>query len=137
MKAYKAFNYDWACRGFQYEIGKTYRHAGKVSFCASGFHACEAPLDVLGYYPPTANFAEVDLEEVSPVKHGDSKRVGGVITIEAALTLGGIISAQVEYVRQHADGKNLASGYRSTAASSGYGSKAASSGNRSTAASSG
>jgi hypothetical protein len=137
VKAYKAFNHDWTCRGFQYEIGKTYQHAGKISLCNSGFHACEAPLDVFSYYPPTANFAEVELDEVSPETLGDSKRTGAAITIKTALTLAGIISAQVEYVKQHADGKNLASGNYSTAASSGHGSKAASSGNGSTAASSG
>lgn len=24
MKGYKVFNKDWTCRGFQYEVGKTY-----------------------------------------------------------------------------------------------------------------
>ena len=146
MKAYKAFNHDWTGRGFQYEIGKTYHHTGGVSLCNSGFHACETPLDVLNYYPPTANFAEVELDDVAPEQRDDSKRAGAAITIKAALTLAGLISAQVEYVKQRANGKNSASGnssaaassgYSSTAASSGYGSKAASSGYGSTAASSG
>jgi len=136
MKAYKAFNHDMTCRGFQFEVGKTYTHDGAISLCNSGFHACESPLDVLGYYPPTAMFAEVDLDGVSDQKESDTKRVGKSITIKAALSIAGLVSAQVEWVSKQADA-NIASGDSSTAASSGDYSTAASSGNSSKAASSG
>ena len=136
MKAYKAFNHDMTCRGFQFEVGKTYTHDGAISLCNSGFHACESPLDVLGYYPPTAMFAEVDLDGVSDQKESDTKRVGKSITIKAALSIAGLVSAQVEWVSKQADA-NIASGDFSKAASSGDSSTAASSGDLSTAASSG
>ena len=38
VKGFKGFNEDLTCRGFQYEIGKTYKHNGEVELCRSGFH---------------------------------------------------------------------------------------------------
>ena len=91
MKAYKAFDHDLSCRGFKYAIGQTYKHNGPVRLCDSGFHACEAPLDVLMYYPPSARFAEVTLGGVSPETQGDSKRAAAEITIDRELSLGELI----------------------------------------------
>ena len=48
--AYKGMNSDMSCKGFQYEIGKTYK-TDKAELCKCGFHACLNPLDVLDYYP--------------------------------------------------------------------------------------
>ena len=50
MKAYKAFNKDLTCRGFQYEIGKTYEMKEKPIVCDRGFHACTKFDDVFNYY---------------------------------------------------------------------------------------
>ncbi|MCR4297468.1 MAG: hypothetical protein NUV75_01760, partial [Gallionella sp.] len=137
LVAYKAFGADWKCKGFQYEVGKTYTHDGPVSLCNSGFHACEAPLDVWNYYPITAPVAQVELGGVSDEKRDDTKRVGKSITIKAALSIPALIAAQIKWTFTNAKAADKSSGHSSTAASSGDSSTAASSGNYSKAASSG
>ena len=50
VKGFKGFNEDLTCRGFQYEIGKTYKHNGEVELCRSGFHFCRKLEDVHNFY---------------------------------------------------------------------------------------
>jgi hypothetical protein len=50
MKGYKGFDKDLKCRGFQYEVGKTYECKGGVVLCENGFHFCEDPKQISGYY---------------------------------------------------------------------------------------
>lgn len=50
MKGYKAFNKDLTCRGYQYEIGKTYEMDDKPIICERGFHFCENIADIFNYY---------------------------------------------------------------------------------------
>jgi hypothetical protein len=66
VKAYKVFNPDWKCRGFQYEIGKTYSIKDKPVLCEWGFHACKKVSDCFSYYPfDTENkVAEVQLSGI-------------------------------------------------------------------------
>ena len=74
MKAYKGFDKDLKCRGFQYEIGKEYEE-GKASLCNRGFHACLYPLDVLGYYPPTEKnrYCVVEIDDNGERQSEDTK----------------------------------------------------------------
>ena len=53
LLAYKGFECDLTCRGFQYEIGKTYTMDGPPEICRRGFHFCRKLIDVFGYYPRT------------------------------------------------------------------------------------
>ena len=128
VKAYKGFNADWTCRGFQFEVGKTYTHDGGVQLCSSGFHACEYPLDIFGYYPPTGQMAEVTLTGVtSPEKTGDSKRAGKSITIKAALTIPLLVAAAIEYTVKRCDPVKAQHSTGDQSASSATGDRSASS----------
>lgn len=62
MKGYKVFNSDWTCRGFQYEVGKTYEEDVKPECCERGFHFCTKALDCFEYYSfnPSRHMAEVE-----------------------------------------------------------------------------
>lgn len=60
-KGYKVFDKNWCCRGFQYEVGKTYTHEGEITLCTAGFHFCENLIDCFDYYPfnKEMNVAEI------------------------------------------------------------------------------
>ena len=141
MKAYKRFNKDMTCKGFQYEEGKTYETDNAV-LCNAGFHACENPLDCSSYYSPAESvIREVELEDVSPDRQEDSKVVAKKITIGAKLDVMGLCKAHFEYVTSKCTvkkgGENLyntavsagskgsaAAGYKGSAAAGDWGSAA-------------
>ena len=82
MKAYKVFGENWKCRGFQFEVGKTYYHEGPVRICESGFHACVNPADCFNYYSFDSKnkVAEVELSDLIQQDEGD-KVAASKITI--------------------------------------------------------
>ena len=98
VTSFKGFNQDLTCRGYQFEIGGTYKHEGDVEACASGFHACEYPLDVLGYYHPAGSrFALVEQSGDLSRHDADSKVASRKISIKAELTIAGLVKAAIEY----------------------------------------
>jgi hypothetical protein len=140
MKAYKGFDKDMKCRGYQFEEGKTYEEP-EADLCKKGFHACEHPLDVFGYYPPAeSRYAEVELEYVSDKTDDDTKRVGKRITIGAELNLHEIIEAAVKFVFSKVDwakAEEKATGYQGAASATGYQGAASATGNRGAASATG
>ena len=77
--AVKAFDKNFQCKGYQFEVGETYQHAGKIEICKSGFHACENPMDIFNYYPLDSRFAEVELIGETQIHNEDSKVVAASI----------------------------------------------------------
>ena len=148
MKAYKGFDKDLKCRGFQYEVGKEYEEAN-ASLCKKGFHACENPLDTFRYYGPTdSRYCEVDVDDNGERNSGDSKVCGKHIKIGAEIGLKGVINAGVRFVfdkcesatEENASGESgnaAASGVSGNAAASGWSGNAAASGASGNAAASG
>ena len=108
MKAFKGFNKDMTCRDFQFKEGETY-HEDNAKLCSSGFHACEDPLDCLGYYAPAGSiYREVELDDLTDDHEEYSKRVGKTIKIGAEIGLPGIIKAHFEYVKSRCTNENNA-----------------------------
>lgn len=101
IKAYKGFDKNMQCLGFQFAESETY-HEETAKLCESGFHACEMPLDVLNYYAPGDGsiYREVTLDEVTDETSNDSKRCAKTITIGKELGIGGLIEAQLEFVKE-------------------------------------
>ena len=140
MKAYKGFNNKLQCREFQYKVGETYEEE-KAELCSCGFHACEAPLDVFGYYPPAdSRYCEVELEDVSEKTSEDSKRCARKISIGAEIGIKGIVEAGVKFIMDKVDwngAKESNTGDGSAATNTGDGSAATNTGDRSAATNTG
>ena len=151
MKVYKATDKDMKCRGVQYELGKTAEVEGDIELCENGLHACEMPLDVLGYYAPSdgPRYFEAELEDVSDEKRSDdTKRVGKKLTLSAEIGIPGLVKAQVEYVKAQCDfdnaikksnseKKNHATGERGAASATGESGAASATGERGAASATG
>ena len=148
MKCYKGFDKDLKCRGFQYEIGKEYEE-NAADICHKGFHACENPMDVFGYYNPAdSRYCEVDLDTNEQTEE-DSKRVGKKIKIETEIGLSGLIQAGVKFILEKVDFKSAKesntgeqsaatnTGARSAATNTGYQSAATNTGRQSAATNTG
>ena len=97
MKAFKGFNKDLTCRGFQYEEGKEF-HTEKAECCEEGFHACEYPLDCFGYYSPAQSvFHEVELSGDMDRRSDDTKVCATDIKIGARISIAGLVKAAIEF----------------------------------------
>ena len=139
MKAYKGFDKDLKCRGFQYESGKEYEEE-KAKLCERGAHACENPLDTFRYYRPgESRYCEVELEDNGDRSGIDTKVCGKRIRIGAEIGVKGVIQAGVRFVFDKCESatENHASGDLGNAAASGRSGNAAASGDSGNAAASG
>ena len=100
IKAYKGFNKDMTCRGFRYEEGKEYEEE-RAEACNCGFHACEHPLDCLGYYDPAHSvYHEVEQSGEISKRSDDTKVASTKIKIGARVSIAGLVQAAIEYTRE-------------------------------------
>ena len=100
IKAYKGFNKDMTCRDFQYEEGKEYEEE-RAEACNCGFHACEHPLDCLGYYDPAHSvYHEVEQSGEISKRSDDTKVASTKIKIGARVSIAGLVQAAIEYTKE-------------------------------------
>ena len=80
---YKAFDENLKCRGYQFEIGKTYEIEGGPILCERGFHFCRDMQYCFEYYDMDSRICEVKAEDIID---GDDKSVCRKITIVRELS---------------------------------------------------
>ena len=145
ITGFKGFDKDLKCRDYQYEVGKKFEEEGKIEACSNGFHFCENPFDVLGYYPPST---EKGSSRYCIVKGSgnidrdgdDSKVACSKLHISAEIGLKGIIEAGVKFILDKVnwkDNKESNTGYQSAATNTGYQSAATNTGDQSAATNTG
>ncbi len=138
VTAYKGFKQDLTCRGYQFEIGGTYKHEGEVEACASGFHSCEYPLDVFGYYAPgDSRFAIVKASGQLSRHDDDSKIASATLVVEAEISMPTMISRAIDWIMARLDSSVEQTVAGDTASNTGNRSAASNTGNRSAASNTG
>ena len=128
IKAYKGFNKDMTCRDFRYEEGKEYEEE-RAEACNCGFHACEYPLDCLGYYDPAHSvYHEVEQSGEISKRSDDTKVASTKIKIGARVSIAGLVQAAIEYTKERVKpeaeanenyGASSATGYKGASSATG------------------
>ena len=100
ITAYKGFDKDFKCRGFQYEVGKDYKMDGDIQCCKRGFHACESPFEVFDYYDMlSSRFAVVELSGTIDKEKKSTKICSSNIKIKAELNIADIVKLGIEWIK--------------------------------------
>ena len=131
MKVYKGTDKNMQCRGKQYELGKKEVDDGAIRCGDKGYHSCEAPFDVLRYYPNINGNRFFEAEaggEIDKRKTDDTKLASSELTLKSEINFAGLVKAQIEYTRKKSkagtadgdwsnlvggDGSKLLGGYES------------------------
>ena len=138
MRAFKGFNKDLTCRGYQYEEGKEF-HTERAECCDTGFHACEYPLDCFGYYDPAHSvFHEVELSGEMDKSNDNTKVCVTDIKIGARLSIAGLVKMAIDFTMSKVNkeagsderhgfasatgdyGASSATGYKGASSATGY-----------------
>ena len=118
LKVFKGTDKDMKCRGMQYEIGKTEKSDGAIRCGDKGFHSCEAPFDVLSYYPMRDGNRYFIAEaggKIDRTGAEDSKLASSELTLKAEVGFKDLVKAQFEFTRKKAE-SGTAGGYSSNLA---------------------
>ena len=103
MKVYKGTDKNMQCRGKQYELGKKEVDDGAIRCGDKGYHSCEAPFDVLRYYPNINGNRFFEAEaggEIDKRKTDDTKLASSELTLKSEINFAGLVKAQIEYTRK-------------------------------------
>ena len=87
VKGYKVFRPDWTCRGFQYQVGKSYEMDEEPIICERGYHFCTKLIDCYDYYDFDENnkVAEITAYGKISIDENEKKSCTNKIKIERKL----------------------------------------------------
>ncbi len=94
IKGYKVFNPDWTCKGFQYEVGKSYEMEKEPIACKQGFHFCKKLIQCYAYYDFNKENKVAEITAYGKIDAAeDGKICTNKIKIERALSWEEVIDA--------------------------------------------
>lgn len=104
-------------------LGKKEVDDGAIRCGDKGYHSCEAPFDVLRYYPNINGNRFFEAEaggKIDKKENDDTKLASSELTLKSEIDFAGLVKAQIEYTRKKAetgtaggDCSNLSGGSRS------------------------
>ena len=101
--AYKGFDENLRCRGYQFEVGKEYEQEGEIVCCENGFHACTNPFDVLNHYDANGKNRFCIVEQSGVIKTEgdfDTKQASSKIKIKEEIGISGLFKAAIEWIKE-------------------------------------
>ena len=127
LEVYKGTDKDMKCHGgYQYEIDRKETASGAIRCGGKGFHSCEAPFDVLRYFPLRNGNRYFKAEAggmIDRTNARDSKIASSELKIKTEIGIAGLVKAQIEFTKRKAksgenggSSSNLAGGYGSNLA---------------------
>ena len=87
-------------------LGKKEVADGAIRCEDKGYHSCEAPFDVLRYYPNINGNRFFEAEaggEIDKAKNDDTKLASSELTLKSEINFAGLVKAQIEYTRKKAE----------------------------------
>ena len=136
--AYKGFDKNLCCRGYQYEIGKEYHAEGKIIACYNGFHACPNPNDLFVYYAPNEGNRYCKVRLWGDVDDSESDKIAASdVEIVEEMSIMEVANAKRIFIETNTEDKECNTGDRSSASNTGNCSSASNTGNYSSASNTG
>ena len=133
--AYKGFDKNLCCRGYQYDIGKEYHANGDIRACGNGFHACPNPNDLFAYYAPNDSNRYCKVRLWGDVDDSESDKIAASdIEIVEEMSIMEVANVKRIYTETNAENKKCNTGDYSSASNTGNMSSAEVSGKESCAA---
>ena len=149
ISGFKGFNRDMTCRDFQYKEGESYE-TDSAEACSKGFHFCENPIDVFGYYAPGESVFHEVVGSGQIDRHDDDSKVACTnIKIGASIKLHDLIDIGIKFffsrkyeetTSKHSTGDSSASsatGHSSASSATGDSSASSATGHRSASSATG